>query len=121
MEGTGEVPLGPAVGDAATSVPGEALHALPGQAGVNGPEVLDDAEMADVGPGEQERANELERAAGQVEVAGQVEGAGPEQTAEQDFGSGQGEAQGQDDVGGEWTEVRRKGRKVREGGKAQSQ
>ena len=121
MEGTGEVPLGPAVGDAATSVPGEALHALPGQAGVNGPEVLDDAEMADVGPGEQERANELERAAGQVEVAGQVEGAGPEQTAEQDFGSGQGEAQGQDDVGGEWTEVKRKGRKVREGGEAQSQ
>jgi hypothetical protein len=109
-----------AAGDAATSVSGEALRALQGQAGASGPEVLEDVEMADVSPGGQEPANELEL------PAGQVGGTEPERLAEQGFSSGQGEAgaeeaQGQDDVGGEWTEVERKGRKVRGGGKAQPQ
>ncbi len=58
--------------------------------------------------------------------AGQIEVAEPEQVAEQRFSSGKGEVsagkkQDQDDVEGEWIEVKRKGRKLREGGKTQSQ
>jgi hypothetical protein len=97
----------------------EDLQAPAGQDGASGPRVLEDVEMGDAGGEELRPVVGLTQPTEPMDVEGAEPGQGIAPSFDGEPGAGLG--QGQEDEEGEWIEVRRKGRKVREGGKAQSQ
>jgi hypothetical protein len=119
-------------GDAMAHGSGGEPRAPAGPVGTGLPGASDDAEMVDAVGGELHPTTGLAQLE-DVEGAEPGSTAGPERStspvggaepgAAPSFGGEQAEGrnQGQDEEEGEWIEVKRKGRKVREGGKAQSQ